>query len=104
MAGSSAEIILFVAGTALLCASIIIVLRPLLIRYALARPNVRSSHRKPTPQGGGIAVIGATIVVLLGVAIFVPRLLNGPAQLAGLFFSTVGLAIVGATDDVRPLE
>src|SRR5882724_9579576 len=38
-------------------------LQPLLLRYALARPNTRSSHRIPTPQGAGIAVIAATLVV-----------------------------------------
>ena len=36
-------------GAALLSALLIIVLKPLLIRYALARPNARSSHKVPTP-------------------------------------------------------
>ena len=48
-------------GAAALTMLLILLLRPLLRRYALARPNARSSHREPTPQGGGIAVIGATI-------------------------------------------
>ena len=43
-------------------AGLIVVLRPLLARYALARPNARSSHREPTPQGGGIAVVAAALV------------------------------------------
>ena len=38
-------------------------IRPLLLQHALARPNARSSHRVPTPQGAGIAVIAATLVV-----------------------------------------
>ena len=38
-------------------------IRPLLLRVALAKPNARSSHRIPTPQGAGIAVIAATLVV-----------------------------------------
>ena len=38
-------------------------IRPVLLRHALARPNARSSHRIPTPQGAGIAVIAATLVV-----------------------------------------
>jgi hypothetical protein len=38
-------------------------IRPWLLRHALAKPNARSSHRIPTPQGAGIAVIGATVVV-----------------------------------------
>jgi UDP-N-acetylmuramyl pentapeptide phosphotransferase/UDP-N-acetylglucosamine-1-phosphate transferase len=38
-------------------------IRPLLLRFALAKPNARSSHRVPTPQGAGVAVITATIAV-----------------------------------------
>ena len=41
--------------------AIILAIRPLLERIALAKPNARSSHTVPTPQGGGIAVIAATI-------------------------------------------
>jgi UDP-N-acetylmuramyl pentapeptide phosphotransferase/UDP-N-acetylglucosamine-1-phosphate transferase len=79
-------------------------LRPLLAHYALAKPNARSSHKKPTPQGGGIAVIVATMVVLAVVAIFIPRQIDEPLRLAVVFASTIGLGLVGATDDVRPLE
>ena len=51
-------------------AGLIVVLRPLLARYALARPNARSSHREPTPQGGGIAVVAAALLGLwIGVAL-----------------------------------
>src|ERR1700731_3777590 len=52
--------ILIPVAAALICAGLIVVLRPLLQRYALARPNARSSHITPTPQGGGIAVMAAT--------------------------------------------
>src|SRR5690242_21905514 len=54
--------VLVALAAALLCAAIIILLRPLLQRYALARPNARSSHVNPTPQGAGIAVITATLL------------------------------------------
>src|SRR6516164_11327753 len=50
-------------AAALLSALLIIALAPWLARYAMAEPNARSSHKLPTPQGGGIAVIGAAIVV-----------------------------------------
>ena len=36
-------------------------LRPLLARQTLAKPNARSSHKVPTPQGGGIAVLAAML-------------------------------------------
>jgi hypothetical protein len=39
----------------LLALGLILLLRPWLARYAMAQPNSRSSHREPTPQGGGIA-------------------------------------------------
>ncbi len=89
---------------AIISGALIVVLRPILARYALARPNARSSHRKPTPQGGGIAVIGATIIAVVGAFVFAPDLLNDPRRLAIVFASVVGLAVVGATDDIRPLE
>jgi UDP-N-acetylmuramyl pentapeptide phosphotransferase/UDP-N-acetylglucosamine-1-phosphate transferase len=95
---------LLAAIAAILSGAMIVGLRPLLVRYALARPNARSSHRKPTPQGGGIAVIAATTAVVAGAAIFAPDLLNNPLRLAAVLASIVGLAVVGATDDMHPLE
>jgi UDP-N-acetylmuramyl pentapeptide phosphotransferase/UDP-N-acetylglucosamine-1-phosphate transferase len=81
-------------------AGLILALRPMLARYALARPNARSSHKEPTPQGGGIAVVAAALASLwLGVG------LSGIAgtQLAALTLATVLLALVGAIDDIRGL-
>ena len=40
------------AAAGLLTAVLIVMLRPFLVRYALARPNARSLHTAPTPQGG----------------------------------------------------
>jgi len=78
-----------------------VLLHPVLVRYALARPNARSSHRTPTPQGGGIAVIaaalGATALALPAVA---PDFAAGFAWLAA---ATAALAVAGAVDDIRPL-
>ncbi len=87
-------------GTAFVSAFLILGLKPLLIRYALARPNARSSHKTPTPQGGGIAVVGASLIAAGAV------LLNMDVS-AGSFFivaaAAVMLALVGAVDDIRPL-
>src|SRR3974377_533052 len=82
----------------------ILLLSPLLQRYAMARPSARSSHREPTPQGAGIAVIGATIAAVVGTALLAPELLQDPPQLSLIFACTIGLAAVGVTDDIRPLE
>ncbi|HVT30744.1 MAG TPA: glycosyltransferase family 4 protein [Lacipirellulaceae bacterium] len=81
-----------------------LMLRPLLSRYALARPNARSSHSAPTPQGGGIAVIIATTVVLAGTAVLVPSSFHNPTELIVLFACATALAVLGATDDIHPLE
>jgi UDP-N-acetylmuramyl pentapeptide phosphotransferase/UDP-N-acetylglucosamine-1-phosphate transferase len=88
-------------GATALCALMILVLRPVLFRYTLARPNARSSHREPTPQGGGIAVIVTTIGVTLIACAGVPEL--RAAALPGVFAATILIAVVGFVDDVRPL-
>jgi UDP-N-acetylmuramyl pentapeptide phosphotransferase/UDP-N-acetylglucosamine-1-phosphate transferase len=87
------------AGLTALCCRL---LRPLLVRYALARPNARSSHSVPTPQGGGIAVlIGMAGALLLAVAMG----FGAAAPEIGLVMAAaVLLGIVGAWDDIRPLS
>lgn len=99
----SVEPIAIFAAAALICSGLILALRPLLVRYALARPNARSSHREPTPQGGGIAVIAAMTIVLTAAAIVVPSLIEAPHQLAIVFGCIIVLGAVGATDDIRPM-
>ncbi|KQT90317.1 glycosyl transferase [Methylobacterium sp. Leaf466] len=85
-----------------LSAGLVIALRPLLVRYALARPNARSSHSVPTPQGGGIAVVVAAIAAT-------GLLVAGQAddlaviEVVVLGLAATALAIVGAVDDIRPL-
>jgi UDP-N-acetylmuramyl pentapeptide phosphotransferase/UDP-N-acetylglucosamine-1-phosphate transferase len=93
----------FVAAAAI-SFGLLLWLRPLLARYALAKPNARSSHKEPTPQGGGAAVIAATIIVVAAAEAFFMQPSSEPARLSVLFASAFGLAIVGAIDDVRPLK
>ena len=90
--------LLAVAIAALLSALITWTSRPLLQRYALARPNARSSHRIPTPQGAGIAVIAATLVVALAWAAWANALIP-PA----LVIATIMIALVGFADDIVSL-
>lgn len=78
------------------------VMRPLFARFALAKPNFRSSHRIPTPQGGGIAVIATIISVSLAVHLLGLEFDND-ASLIAVFIATSCLALVGAMDDVRPI-
>jgi UDP-N-acetylmuramyl pentapeptide phosphotransferase/UDP-N-acetylglucosamine-1-phosphate transferase len=90
------------ACSAAVCAGLIVILRPALRRYALAKPNARSSHREPTPQGGGIAVIAATIAASclgtfgLGAATTPPP--------ATVLAAVVLMACIGAVDDVRSID
>jgi len=88
---------------ALMCALLIVALYPWLARYALAKPNARSSHRTPTPQGAGIAVIAATMGAV-GIALAIFSLgaspdLNLPKVVAAALIMTC----LGAVDDIRPL-
>lgn len=88
------------AASALLCAGSIVVLKPVLLRYALARPNARSSHTIPTPQGGGIAVLGASLAVAGLVLVLHAEV---PKSWLVAAAAAVALAVIGAVDDVRPL-
>ena len=85
---------------AVLSAVLILLLRPLLQRYALARPNARSSHRVPTPQGGGIAVIAATVIVTITATAL---LIGTSAEVLTVLAAAVFITVVGGVDDLRPL-
>ena len=91
-------LVLAALAASLISAGLIVLLRPLLQRYALARPNARSSHVVPTPQGAGIAVIAATMLVAgvyeVAAGEPVPLMLFG----AGIF-----IAATGFVDDIRTI-
>ena len=72
-------------------------------RYALARPNARSSHAVPTPQGGGIAVILAVLLVLGGVAGMSEPFGTAQIDLRPLAAAVLLLAAIGAADDILKL-
>jgi UDP-N-acetylmuramyl pentapeptide phosphotransferase/UDP-N-acetylglucosamine-1-phosphate transferase len=92
-------------AAAALSAVITLAIRPLLLRHALAKPNARSSHRIPTPQGAGIAVIAATLVVAGAVMIYAGSW-AGASDLklpVAVFAAALFVAIVGFADDVKPI-
>ena len=73
-------------------------------RYALQaavldQPSERSSHVVPTPRGGGAGVVGAMLLVLLGVAAMGE--LSNPVLVSLLGVSLV--ALMGWRDDVSSL-
>ena len=77
----------------------------LLKRRALAKPNQRSSHTLPTPQGGGVVVVPA-VLVSAGVALT----LSGSKLPGGAFYlwvvgtAALALTIIGFVDDMRALS
>jgi UDP-N-acetylmuramyl pentapeptide phosphotransferase/UDP-N-acetylglucosamine-1-phosphate transferase len=80
---------------------LLMLLRPLLQRYAMEHPNVRSSHKIPTPQGGGIGVIAATV----GTVALASTLIGGIGDysLWLVLAAAVFIAVIGAIDDVWPI-
>ena len=99
---ASAAIAALVVATAISVA-IIIAIRPWLKRIALAKPNARSSHGVPTPQGGGIAVIPATIIAAAGALYWFVPAASAPASVLALLVAVIIIAAVGAADDIRPI-
>ena len=86
---------------AMLSACMIWAIRPVLLRHALAKPNARSSHCVPTPQGAGIAVMFATLLVAGGVIASVSSISTSfPAMVVG---ATAFIALVGAADDIKTI-
>ena len=74
---------------------------PVLLRHVLANPNARSSHRVPTPQGGGIAVVAATLLVAGFIGDYA-----GPINFAlpaAVFGATLFIALVGLADDIKSI-
>ena len=90
------------AGLAVvLSAALTWAIRPLMQRHALAKPNARSSHRIPTPQGAGIAVIAATLIAAIAVMAFAAT----PAMKIPVivFAATLFIAAVGMADDINSI-
>ena len=82
-------------------AGLIRMIRPLLLKHVLARPNARSSHKIPTPQGAGIAVILATLASFGIVVASRADLVSYPALT--IFGAAAFMAAVGLADDIRPI-
>lgn len=91
------------AAAALAAGALCVALRPLLLRYAMARPSARSSHKEPTPQGGGIAVLAGAILALLLALTVSPLPGTARDELIPVLAAAALLAVVGAWDDIQPL-
>jgi len=99
----AADLLFTFVAAAALSAALVVAMMPLLRRYALARPNARSSHAEPTPQGAGLAVLLAAILAAgLGLA-FAPSATGAVREAAIVVVAALLLAATGALDDLRPL-
>lgn len=98
---SALAALLIAAAAALISMGLIVALQPLLQRYALARPNVRSSHTMPTPQGGGIAVMSATAIAALSVELLAPTSAGHATSI--VLTAACCLAVLGMVDDLKPI-
>src|SRR5690348_16528477 len=82
---------------------LIVALGPWLARYAVANPNARSSHKAPTPQGGGVAVIAATLVVAGGVLFVFGQANTDAGPFVVIFAAVLLIAGVGVMADRHPI-
>ena len=93
--------VLLVVATAIPAFWLCRALMPLFLRYALARPNARSSHAAPTPQGGGFAVLsvamGASLICALTFEIV------WPSESLAVLIGMLVLTGIGGLDDIKPL-
>jgi len=85
-------------------ALLIAVLTPLFRNFAVAVPTSRSSHKAPTPQWGGLAVVGATLVVASPV-LLAPQLLGSHtgADAYLVLVAALLLVVLGTADDTLDL-
>jgi UDP-N-acetylmuramyl pentapeptide phosphotransferase/UDP-N-acetylglucosamine-1-phosphate transferase len=92
-----------VLAAVVLSAALIVALGPWLARYAVAKPNPRSSHKAPTPQGGGIAVLGATLIVSGSVVLFFATANANRWPLVVVLAAVLLIAAVGVMADKHPI-
>jgi len=89
-----------VTASAALSAVLIFVLKPLLARHLLSHPNERSSHVAATPEGAGLGVMTALLVVCTALLLFTPL---PPPSLVPVLIGAAVLTVVGALDDAHAL-
>ncbi len=90
------------AGAALLSLWLVGVVRCVALRQGiLDAPNERSLHSQPTPRGGGIGIVGVSLIGILLCWVLVPFWAAWP--LVSFVCAALFIAAVSWRDDVRPL-
>jgi UDP-N-acetylmuramyl pentapeptide phosphotransferase/UDP-N-acetylglucosamine-1-phosphate transferase len=85
----------------LLAAVLVPLSLPLMRRYAMARPNQRSGHATPTPQGAGAPVLAAALGATGSWV--AAAMVSGSTWLMAIAAASVMLALVGMWDDLVAL-
>jgi UDP-N-acetylmuramyl pentapeptide phosphotransferase/UDP-N-acetylglucosamine-1-phosphate transferase len=93
-----------VVAAAALTAGLILLLKPLFVRFFPARPNARSSHRVATPQGAGIAVMLALAAVCIAILLLSESLRGVVPSLMPVLATAAALTVLGALDDAHALH
>lgn len=86
----------------LLCAAISVGVSYLVLRNAeylqvMATPNLRSSHSRPTPSGGGLGIVAGGTLAALSTA------MSTPWPTLMVIFAGLVIAAIGFVDDRRPV-
>jgi UDP-GlcNAc:undecaprenyl-phosphate GlcNAc-1-phosphate transferase len=86
--------------TALGCAALAAAITWAMAHFAVLVdvPNARSSHKQPTPRGGGVGILGAFAIGLLGLHL-VTGALSAPALLAFAVAAAI-MGLAGLADDI----
>lgn len=86
-------------------AGLILLLKPLFGRFALAVPTARSSHRSLTPQWGGLAVVAAALGVACVVLSLSPQIgTEAVTRAYQVLLAALLLVGIGLVDDMRHLS
>src|SRR6478735_5734353 len=91
-----------VASAAALSSVLIYFLKPVLVRHLLAHPNERSSHVSATPQGAGVGVMLALLIICAAAWALWPAP-EGAMALLPTLAAALGLTVLGLADDARAL-
>lgn len=98
MVGRVEVLLLSATASVLVTAAALVLLTPILSRFALDTPGDRSSHERATPRGGGAGVLLGTLAgVSLG------QWLHGGGLEYPLLLAVTAAALVGFADDLFSL-
>ncbi|MEX2454100.1 MAG: undecaprenyl/decaprenyl-phosphate alpha-N-acetylglucosaminyl 1-phosphate transferase [Rhodospirillaceae bacterium] len=90
-------------AVALFCVSVLVTYK--VLRFGvLDEPNHRSSHDRPTPSTGGLAIVATFFVGFAVVWIFSDQARLSGFHLLGFGAAALGIALVGLIDDMKMLR